>query len=223
MSRMLGSAICVAALFTLSTPAEADSVAFRADQPAGTAEQVALGKEKYAMCVGCHGAEGEGRVGMAPRLNSGSYLAIVSNDFLERTIVEGRAGTNMIGWGATMNEADVDGLVAYIRSWQTTDGVELDEGDLNGNLEDGGRVWLDICSRCHGRSGAGYSEAGSGTGIGRKAFLDQISNGQLRGIIAQGKDNTPMRPFDGKSPVAVANLTPAEIDSVILYLRQNAW
>jgi hypothetical protein len=45
----------------------------------------------------------------------------------------------------------------------------------------------------------------------------------LRGIIKNGKDNTAMRPFDKKSPVAVANLTDEEIDSIILHLRKNAW
>ena len=114
-------------------------------------------------------------------------------------------------------------VVAYIRSWQQTDGVELDESELKSDMATGERVYKDICSRCHGRSGAGYLEAGSGTGIGRKAFLDQASNGMLRAVIKNGKDNTAMRPFDNKSPVSVADLTAEEIDSVIAYLRAKAW
>jgi mono/diheme cytochrome c family protein len=201
----------------------AGSVNHREDQAPGTKAQVERGKQLFAACGGCHGAEGEGRVAMAPRLNSDSYLAVVGNEFLTQTIREGRAGTNMIPWGKAQTPEDTAAVVAFIRNWQASDGVELDQSELKGDLAVGERVYRDICSRCHGRSGAGYLEAGSGTGIGRKAFLDQASNGMLRAIVAKGKDNTAMRPFDAKSPVAVANLTPEEIDSVIAYLRKNAW
>ena len=213
--------LTLAAAF-ISTAA-ADSVKLRDDQAPGTVAQVEKGKQMFAMCGGCHGQDGEGKVATAPRLNSGSYLGVVSNAFLTRTIVEGRAGTNMIAWGKAQTPEDTAAIVAYIRSWQDVDGIELDESALKGEVALGEKVYHDICSRCHGRSGAGYLEAGSGTGIGRKGFLDQASNGMLRGIIEKGKDNTAMRPFDRKSPVAVANLTPEEIDSVIVYLRANAW
>jgi len=195
----------------------------RADQAPGDADAVAAGKVSYAACGGCHGVEGEGKVGIAPRLNSSSYLAVVSNEFLKKTIVEGREGTNMIAWGTAFPEETVNNIVSYIRSWQTTPGVELDESELKGDKKTGEALYKDICSRCHGRSAAGYSEAGAGTGIGRKGFLGQASNGTLRAIVRLGKDNTAMRSFDEKSPVAVANLTDEEVDSIIQYLRANAW
>jgi cytochrome c oxidase cbb3-type subunit III len=195
----------------------------RADQAPGTAEQVAKGQTLFATCGGCHGMEGEGRVGMGPRLNSDSYLSIVSNDFLKTTITDGRAGTTMIPWGAAMQEPDIDALVSYIRSWQKSDGVVLDDSPLNPGTSDGAMLYRDICSRCHGRSAAGYSEAGSGTGIGRAAFMKQASDGMLRAVIKRGKDNTAMRPFDEDAPTAVANLTDEEIDAIIKYLRANAW
>ena len=220
---MLRQLTSLALLGVVTAAWAATEVKHRPDQAAGTPEQIAKGEQLYAMCASCHGAEGEGKVGTAPRLNSPSYLAVVSNDFLKRTFVEGRTGTNMAPFGAGMSPADQDAVVAYMRNWQTKDGVELDESELKGDLKTGEEFYNNICTRCHGRSGAGYSEAGSGTGIGRAAFLDQATNGMLRGIIKQGKDNTAMRSFDEDSPVAVANLTDAEIDSVIKYLRHNAW
>lgn len=207
----------------LSAAAAADGVNRRADQGAGTEEQVAKGQELFATCAGCHGTEGEGKVGVAPRLNSDSYLAVVDNQFLVDTIKDGRTGTNMIAWGPMLGDDGVDAVVAYIRNWQTKDGETLEDAPLTGSIEDGGQLFKDICARCHGRSGAGYSEAGSGTGIGRKAFLDQANDALLRGIIKKGKDNTAMRPFDGSSPVAVADLTEEQIDGIIKYLRANAW
>jgi len=201
----------------------AQSVSLRPDQASGTADQINKGKELFAACGGCHGAQGEGKVGTAPRLNSASYLAVVSNEFLASTIKDGRPGTNMIGWGAMYDDDGVDSLVAYIRDWQTKDGVELNASPLGGSAEEGAALFKDICARCHGRSGAGYSEAGSGTGIGRKGFLDQADDALLRGIIKHGKDNTAMRPFDANSPVSVADLTDDQIDGIIKYLRANAW
>lgn len=195
----------------------------RDDQTPGTEAQIEKGSQLYMMCAGCHGMEGEGKVGVAPRLNSTNYLAVAPNSLFEETLKKGRAGTNMVAFGATMADEDVQAITAFIRSWQTTQGVELDESELKGSVADGEALYADICSRCHGRSGAGYSEAGSGTGIGRSDFLNVSSDGFLRAVIKDGKDNTQMRSFSTDSPVSVADLTDEEIDSIIQYLRANAW
>lgn len=207
----------------LAAPAVASDVAYRRDQAPGSPEQVEAGKAAFAMCAACHGAEGEGKIGIAPRLNSQNYLAAAPNEFFEQTLVRGRTGTNMAPFGASMKPEQVDSIVAYIRSFQKIDGIELDESPLTGDVEMGQALWRDICARCHGRSGAGYSEAGSGTGIGRKDFLDVASDGFLRAVIRHGKDSTPMRSFSDDSPVSVADLSDSEIDSIIQYLRANAW
>ena len=216
-------ALMTAALGALFLPTSLEAGDHRADQAPGTAEQVAGGKAMFAMCGGCHGMEGEGLVGVAPRLNSTNYLAAASNDFFRRTLMEGRPGTNMVAFGASLPPEQVDNIIAYIRSWQTTPGVELNEAPLAGDVATGEGLYLDICSRCHGRSAAGYTEVGSGTGIGRKAFLDVASDGFLRAVIREGKDNTPMRSFSDDSPMSVADLSDDEIDAIIQYLRANAW
>ena len=188
-----------------------------------TPELVAKGKAAFAMCVGCHGAEGEGRVGMAPKLTSKSFLASASDRMLVDVITKGRAGTTMVPWGASLKPDQVQGIVAWLRSKTPSDPVQLNEGPLKGDLATGERVFRTICSMCHGRSGAGYQESGSGTGIGRAVFLDTATNGYLRYITRHGKTETKMRPFALKSPAAVANLSDLEIDSVILWLRKSAW
>ncbi len=201
----------------------ASDVQLRPDQAPGTTAQIEAGKARYAACAGCHGMAGEGRIGMGPRLNSASYLASVSNEFLTATIKDGRPQTNMIPWGAALGDDGIAELVAYLRSWQTVDGYTLDESPLTGTVSAGDELYRKICATCHGRSARGYAEAGSGTGIGSKQFLAAASNGLLRSLIHRGKDNTAMRPFDAKAPTAVANLTDEEIDSIIQYLRANAW
>lgn len=218
-----GLAMVAFGLLPFAAAVAAESLHHRPDQAPGTEAAVALGQQTFAMCGACHGPEGEGKVGVAPRLNSANYLAAAPNDFFRKTLMKGRTGTNMMALGKNLSPEQVDGLIAYIRSWQSTPAVELNEAPLTGDVATGQKLYSSICARCHGRSGAGYSELGSGTGIGRKDFLDVASDGFLRAVLRHGKDNTPMRPFSDQSPVSVANLSDAELDSIIQYLRANAW
>jgi len=184
---------------------------------------VVRGKAVFGVCGGCHGMQGEGRTGMAPSLNSETFLAAASDEMLVRTISEGRAGTTMVPWGAAYDRATIDSIVAYMRSWGDVPPATLNESPLVGKVESGARVYSSICAACHGKSGAGYMESANGTGIGRSAFLSSVSNGFLRYLINHGKSNTPMRPFAASSKVAVANLSDQQIDDVIAYLRDRAW
>lgn len=188
------------------------------------AARVAAGRELFqGSCVSCHGDEGEGRVGIGPALNSESFLAAASDGYLTRTIYLGRAGTTMPAWGAGFGRDGVENIVAYMRSWRDIEPVRLDDAPARGDAEAGAVVFREICAACHGNSGAGYQETANGTGIGRAAFLAETSNGYLRHIIANGKTNTPMKPFGRPAAIAVANLTNDEIENVITHLRASAW
>lgn len=187
------------------------------------AASVAKGKALFAACGACHGAQGEGRQGMGPRLNSETFLAAASDDFLVRTISQGRAGTTMIGWGAAYPAEAIQSMVAYLRSLNPTPAAALNEAPLNGDAARGSNLYASVCAGCHGRTGAGYQETANGTGIGRAAFLDSVSDGFMRYIIKHGKSGTPMRPFDQTSKVAVANLTDQQVDDVIAHLRAQSW
>ncbi len=189
-----------------------------------TPEKVEAGKALFSTtCIACHGPEGVGRTGTGPRLNSASFLAAASDDFLIQTITRGRAGTTMIGWGSAYSPEQIESIVAYLRSLNDVQPAQLDESPLKGDVAEGEKIFSGICAGCHGNSGAGYQETANGTGIGRAAFLSVASNGYLRYIIKHGKDQTMMRPFDPKSRVAVANLSDDQIEDVIAYLRANAW
>jgi cytochrome c oxidase cbb3-type subunit 3 len=188
-----------------------------------TAEKIKEGQVLFTTCGACHGADGRGRIGVGPSLASPTFLAAASDQMLIEVISKGRMGTTMIGWGAIYKPEQVESLVAYIRSWRSVDAVLLDERPVDGDAANGEKLFHDICASCHGRTGAGYQETANGTGIGRKVFLDAASDGYLRYIIKHGKSQTQMRPFDGSSTMAVANLTDPEIEDAIAFLRQNAW
>lgn len=187
-------------------------------------ESVEAGRAAYlANCVPCHADDGSGRIGIGPTLNSSTFLAAASDDYLVRTIGRGREGTTMPSWARSLEREQVESIVAFMRTWEEVDAVELDEGDLSGDAEAGAETFRQICAACHGLNGAGYQETSNGTGIGRASFLGDVSNGYLRYIIQHGKSDTPMRPFGRPSATAVANLTDEDVENVIAHLRASAW
>ncbi|MCP4444961.1 MAG: c-type cytochrome [Myxococcales bacterium] len=187
------------------------------------AAAIAKGKELYAQCIGCHGPTGEGMTALGPRLNSKTFLAAASDDMLIRNISKGRLGTPMIAWSSVMKPEEISKVVSYMRSWSEIEEAALNHDPLAGEPVAGKRVYMDICSGCHGVTGAGIQETGNGTGIGRKSFTDEVSNGFLRYVIKNGKSQTKMKPFAEDSHIAVANLTDKQIDDVIAHLRTSAW
>ena len=188
-----------------------------------SARNTELGKATFGLCMGCHGEDAAGRVGIGPRIASTSYLAAASDDFLAQTIKKGRSATTMIPWENILSDQQVEAVIAYLRSLDPVEPAVLDESDLKGVAENGERTFRVVCSGCHGRTGAGYQETANGTGIGRKAFLDSASNGFIRYIVSHGKSQTKMRSFAAKNITAVANLSDQEIEDTIAYLRANAW
>jgi cytochrome c oxidase cbb3-type subunit 3 len=188
-----------------------------------SASNIELGKATFGLCMACHGEDAAGRIGIGPRIASKSYLAAASDDFLARTIKNGRSATTMIPWEQILSDQQVEAVIAYLRSLEPVAPAALDESELEGVAANGEPIFRAICSGCHGRSGAGYQETANGTGIGRKAFLDSASNGFIRYIISHGKSQTKMRGFAAKNVTAVANLSDQEIEDTIAYLRANAW
>ncbi len=77
-----------------------------------------------ANCSGCHGLEGGGgQVGIS--LNSPTFLAIASDQFLAATITAGRANTAMPSWRGFDNR-EISDLLAFIRSWSLRRSVRAD-------------------------------------------------------------------------------------------------
>lgn len=196
-----------------------------------TRAKVEAGQAKWITCQACHGPKGEGVEAMGPRLHSRTFLEAASDQMLTKTITGGRPGTPMVAWGSLgFTAEDIENLVALIRSWEEIAPVDLDESELGGNAEAGAKVFTDVCAACHGDKGQGYPdtaknkennpETAAGTGIARKDFLGEASNGYLRYIIKNGKTDTAMRAFNDGSDKA--ELSDEDIENVIAYLRANA-
>ena len=176
--------------------------------------QLERGREVYAnMCAVCHGPAGEGyRADQAPRLAHPDFLSTVNDAYLRRAIAQGRPGTTMSAWatdrGGPLSSADVDAVVALLRSWDHGPPVKIEEHPLSGDPKRGKEIYAEECARCHGERG----REGPNIHIGNPPFLTGVSNGFLRYAIRKGRSGTSMPGF-------ADTLGNDRIEDVVTFLR----
>jgi cytochrome c oxidase cbb3-type subunit 3 len=165
-------------------------------------------------CEMCHGSEGRG--GVALSLNKQDFLSVASDDYLFKTIQNGRENTAMPSWSYFSNKQMAD-LLTYIRSWQTMPSRLRTEKLPSGQAKEGELLYHYLCSRCHGE----FGEGGIGPAILNKDFLAAASDDFLRITIAEGRSHTPMfgwaKNFQGKE-----RLGTQEISHLISFMRTGA-
>jgi mono/diheme cytochrome c family protein/rhodanese-related sulfurtransferase len=83
--------------------------------PATAAGDPAIGAAIYARrCFSCHG-DGQTRGEAASLVNAG-FLADASDAFVRHAIVHGRPGTKMEPFAGPLSDAEIDGVVSYLRA-----------------------------------------------------------------------------------------------------------
>lgn len=119
----------------------------------------AAGQALYAVCAGCHGAQGEGN----PALNA-PKLAGQGGWYLKRQLVHFKAGARgkhekdtygkvMAPMAATLtDEAAIDNVVAYIATLPDKPAAST----VKGNAKNGEQRFA-TCSACHGADGRGIA------------------------------------------------------------------
>jgi cytochrome c oxidase cbb3-type subunit 3/ubiquinol-cytochrome c reductase cytochrome c subunit len=165
------------------------------------------------MCAVCHGQSGQGYVAdNAPALANAQFQASVTDAFLRTAIIHGRRDTTMSPWatsrGGPLSSADVDAIVAFMRTWHDGDSVPLDEGPVKGDAARGAQVYQSECVVCHGARGRG----GPNIHLGDAELLASASNGFLRFAILKGRSGTRMPPFEQK-------LGAQGVEDVVSFLR----
>lgn len=76
---------------------------------------IKLGSKIYAnQCAVCHGKDGEGI--SAPALGNPMLLATATDGFLKYAISQGRDGTPMIAYKEVLNDNEINGVTAFLRS-----------------------------------------------------------------------------------------------------------
>jgi cytochrome c oxidase cbb3-type subunit 3 len=196
-----------------------------ASSMAGLPEKVdpalaSAGKAVYEQnCIFCHQADAIGKAGFAPSLTNQEFLQVASDKFLMATIRDGRAGTGMPPF-SHLGRKDVEAIVSYLRAHATSANMSaaIDAQPRSQGDERLGRFWFDsICATCHGPNGDGYAAGGTGTAIGKAAFLDKATDGFIRETIRKGRSNTRMIGYSGAE--GMANLSSGDVDDIIAYLR----
>lgn len=124
------------------------------------------GKSKSAMCVACHGVDGNGAVPIYPKLagQSASYIAKQLADFklgLTSGGKEGRADPIMGGMSMALSEQDMADLGAYFSAQTISEGSDT-SNEIGKKLYLGGDAFRGVtaCVACHGVSGKGMAQAG---------------------------------------------------------------
>lgn len=164
-------------------------------------------------CSGCHGADG--RLGPARPLNDPLYLALASDQDLQRVIGQGVAGTSMpafaISEGGTLTDAQIADLVRQMRErWarpQDVAGVDLPPyAAAAGDATSGAATFAAYCASCHGSDGTGGTAKGS---IVDGSYLALVSDQALRSTVIAGRTDLGMPDFRGtagKTPMSATQV-----------------
>ncbi|MHC4797152.1 MAG: c-type cytochrome, partial [Planctomycetota bacterium] len=161
-------------------------------------------------CSSCHGQNGEGGIGV--RLNSPSVLGIASDQFLAKTIIEGRPNTAMPKW-RQLDSQQISDLIAFLRSWhpihnnrdtvlQLTQKIRSGESVSGVSSKIGQTLYKANCLMCHGPSGKGDL----GPSLATQEFLTVVGNDYLYETLGKGRPGTGMPAWHHLSNQDVASL-----------------
>lgn len=173
-----------------------------------SAESVATYKK---LCAPCHAADLKGGAAdHAPSLVSSTFLESATDDFLRKSIAVGRPGTSMGAYGKAMggplDDAAVDGLVAYIRQQGPQPMTLAAVG--KGDPMRGAPLYTEYCKSCHGDS----KTRGEAIHLANVQFQKMATDPFIRYAIEKGRPDTKMLAFG-------TVLRPAQLDDIVAYIR----
>ena len=177
---------------------------------AGDAE---AGKTKSAMCMACHGADGNSPAPNFPKL-AGQHPDYVTKQLKEFKAGE-RTDATMNGMTAALSEQDMADIAAFYATQTGTigttaaDKVELGEMIYRaGNAASG----VAACTACHGPTGAGNPMAKFPSLNGQHAEYTALQLKNFRSGARANDAGSMMRGVAGK-------MTDAEIEAVSQYIQ----
>lgn len=176
--------------------------------------------EQY--CAVCHGSDGRSVAGMlsTPHLSHQGLLTVVSDEFLRENTARGRPGENGRGrpgtkmsafgdrYGGPLTDAQIDEIVAHIRTWQTDPAVDLPPYSTTGDPERGRVLYTANCESCHGKDG--WPPSNLAPALAGATFQDTASDAYIRHTILAGRLGTTMPQL---------KLSETQVDDLVAYIR----
>lgn len=175
---------------------------------------VAAGRATYERsCTSCHGPRGLGDGPAAVALNPKPPAIGNARDMHDRSpalfyriMSVGVAGTPMVGFAGQLTPNQRWNIVSYLTTLRASP-TEVAEGE---------GLYAQRCASCHGMLGNGDGALARTLSrlpseIGSFAWQAERTDDQLAAVVREGMSGTPMPP--------ARDLTPAQVQSVVAYLR----
>jgi len=187
-----------------------------AGRPAG---DPAAGQALFAVCAGCHGAQGEGNQALnAPKLSGqGDW-------YLKRQLIhykQGARGTHekdtygkvMAPMAATLpDETAIDNIVAYIRTLPDKPAASTVKGDAKN-----GQQRYATCGACHGADGRGIAATNAPR---LKGMSDWYMVTQLKHFRDRIRGTHPQDPYGSQMALMAATLRDDQtISDLVAYIN----
>jgi cytochrome c553 len=177
------------------------------------AGDVAAGKAKSAVCMACHGPDGNSPNPIWPNLagQHANYIMKQLGDFKSGS----RSNPLMSPMAGPLTDADVENLAAYFSSQAMKGGeAAADKVDLGRQIYQAGNLKSGVaaCMACHGPSGAGNAPANFPRVAGQHAgYLEQA----LKDFRSAVRSND----VNGMMQGVAANMSDDEIAAVAQYIQ----
>lgn len=190
------------------------------------------GAKLYAeKCVACHGDKGQGRGGpvgwfsggggevsnlIGNQLNNQTFLATATDEFLRKTIMNGRPGRAMVAWKGQLKDSEVEDVIAFLRTWQRVPAIPLNPNPVWGDPAAGSELFAGICTPCHGKKGEGTE---FGPALNNQVFLDAANDDFILQTLKRGRQGTIMRSFLQGNNEALSELEPYQLNNIVAFIR----
>jgi len=177
-------------------------------------------------CAVCHGDRGDGqsraRFGLNPQprdFTTAGAAAELNRKRMLTSVMQGREGTAMVAWLGRLSEAQIEGVVDYVRrSFMRLAPSEDDLAVTEPHLARGREIYEEHCRVCHGDRGNGATWTNSVLNPPPRNFTSPqarrlLTRKRMLASVTYGRKETAMMPFSGR-------LSEEDVSAVVDYIRQ---